>query len=206
MKSLITFSSDSAEEIYRSLVTFSDDFAEDVYEYLLHNDVPQHLSSRLLNRQIKHIMHQLHRDLTAEVLKGLEKSLRSRTKDSWGASFCTILVLSLCIENLQTAADTLVVCDIQKLGAQSKLTRNQSIDACSNLDRYPFEQCKKLFHEIYRSHKEGNGGARDGGFNPLKAIQDDERTNLDPETDMMVRAMYDKICSSSKLSVNTYSW
>lgn len=122
-----------------SLVTFTPDSAEKVYAKSPNYNVPPEpfLSSRLLNRQLKCVMHRLHIELTREVLEGLEKSLRSRTRDAWGPSFAAILVLSLCIEGLQTAVDTFVVCDLIKEEQASKLRREMSAEACREVEEYP---------------------------------------------------------------------
>ncbi|RDW68411.1 hypothetical protein BP5796_09068 [Coleophoma crateriformis] len=149
------------------LVTFSEDSAARLAEQLGDFPVP-YISSRLLNRQIKYAMHKLHRELTREVLKGLEKSMRAKSRDSWGPSFCTILILSLCIEDLQTAADTFVVCDLVKDGIQANLNRGDSFTACSALEEYPYQRCTRLFHDIYHSHRQAGGRVKDGAFNPIK--------------------------------------
>ena len=91
-------------------------------------------------------MHKLHRELTLLVLEDVERSLRSRSKDSWGPLFCSILVLCLCIEDLQAAADLMVVWDIKENGESSSFIRNQSYNACEELDEYPFRQCKNFRH------------------------------------------------------------
>lgn len=145
-------------------------------------------------------MHKLHREITIDVLESLERSLRARTKDSWGPSFCTILILCLCIEDLQIAADTMVVCDMLKKGTDSTYTRDQSYRVCVALDEFPFAQCKRLFHDIYKSHKEVANGAREGGFNPLRSVHDKVPTNLDAVTDAMVRAVVGVMESSCECS------
>jgi hypothetical protein len=181
-----------------SLITFSDKSARELYSRHVLGMTPQaYLSSRLLNRQIKYVMHKLHREITLQVLEDLERSLRSRTKDSWGPSFCTILILCLCIEGLQTAADVMVVCDIQEKGDRATRNRDESFDACQKLDEYPFHQCKKLFHDIYRSHKDGSTGGRgEKAFNPLKMAAEQGRMDLDSTTEAMVRSIYGVVCSS----------
>jgi len=174
------------------IVTFSEESAMRVCESVQPWGVPRtpFLSSRLLNRQIKYVMHKLHREIVKEVLEGLEKSMRSRTKDSWGPSFCAILVLCLCMEDLQTVADTFVVSDIEKEGLKglvSEFTRDQSFKACLSVDEYPFQQCTKLFHEIYRSHKQANTGVSDGAFNPIQSGAGiDAKAGWDKPTDDMV--------------------
>ncbi len=174
------------------LVTFTDRSASELYRKVVPGLAPQaYLSARLLNRHIKYVMHKLHRDITIQVLGDLERSLRSRTKDSWGPSFCAILMLCLCIEGLQTAADVMVVCDMREKGDEASYNRNQSRKACEKLDEYPFRQCTKLFHDIYRSHKDGSGGGRgDKAFNPLKMAADAGKMELDLKTERMVRLIH----------------
>ena len=186
------------------ILTFTEESANKVYQNVQPFGGPQepYLSSRLLSRQVKYAMHKLHREITTEVLEGLEKSMRTRTRDSWGPSFCAILVLCLCIEGLQTAADTFIVCDWEKCereGVESQYSRTQSAEACQALDDYPFQQCTRLFHDIYRSHKEGNGGERKEGFNPLRALRYEDATKgLDQATDQMVRSIYSIIYHQCK--------
>lgn len=185
MKTLMTFSEESASKVYQTL----QEFGEPRKPYL---------SSRLLNRQVKYAMHRLSREVTVEVLEGLERSMRSRTKDSWGASFCAFLVLCLCMENLQIACDIYVVCDIEKCqkdGSRSAYDRSQSYQASQKVDENPFFQCKRLFHDIYRTHKESSRGAREAGFNPLRNLAlHDMNTGLDPAADAMVKSIYQMIC------------
>jgi hypothetical protein len=176
------------------LITFTDQSARELYKTLAPAAKPQpYLSSRLLNRQIKYVMHKLHRELTLVVLDDLERSLRSRIKDSWGPTFCVILVLCLCIENLQTAADVMVICDLHESGESTSSTREQSRRACDDLDQYPFQQCRKLFHNIYRSHKqdiEATKGYQKTCFNPLRSAAEESRMGFDSCTEGMVRSIY----------------
>ena len=171
-----------------SLITFSDDSARNIYRQLAPEE-PQHeyLSSRLLSRQIKYVMHKLHREITLTVLNDLERSLRSRTKDSWGTSFCTLLILCLCIEGLQTATDTMVICDMRERGEGSDYCRNQSVTACEELEEYPFGQPVKLFHDIYKSQREGKVH---NSFNPLRMASDRTAIGLDKSTEKMIEATH----------------
>ena len=124
--------------------------------------------------------------------------MRSRTKDAWGPSFAALLVLCLCIEGLQTAADTFVVCDKIKEGDKSEYRREQSQAACWDIEEYPYERCTRLFHEIFKTRKEWNGGAREGGFNPFRAMEGALDTGLDKPADVMVRSMYGWLNESRK--------
>ena len=156
----------------------------------------EYLSSRLLSRQIKYAMHKLHREITLNVLEELERCFRSRTKDSWGISFCTLLIVFLCIEGLQTFADVMVVCEIKERGEElSEYTRKESFKACEELDEYPFRQSAKLFHEIYRCYKEGR---TDKSFNPLRMAGEGNGIGVDEITEGMVKSAYDLVDSHCK--------
>jgi len=182
-----------------ALVTFSERSTREIYNAVWPSFIPQsYLSSRLLNRQIKYAMHKLQREITLNVLEDLERSLRTRTKDSWGPSFCAILILCLCIEGLQGAADLMVVCDIRQNGNEASYTRDQSWAACQELDEHPFQQCNKLFHDIYKSRKgDGNAGGRgDKEFNPLKMAAKEERMSIDSATEGMVKLIYGVVYQS----------
>lgn len=173
------------------LLTFSDETAEILHRTVDPYGAPrgQYFSSRLLSRQVKYAMHVLHRELLRNVLEGLEKSMRARTKDSWGPSFCTILLLCVCIEGLQVAADNFIVCDLKKSeadGVASHYSREQSLAACQKLDAYPFQQATRLFHDIYRSHRETNGGGKEG-FNPVRSLRLGVTTGLDEPTEAMLQ-------------------
>lgn len=65
----------------------------------------------------------------------------------------------------------------------------QSGDACVSLDDLVIGTCGRLFHDVYRSRKRGGEGAREGGFNPLKAVRDRGETGLDGDGDWMVRGV-----------------
>jgi len=176
MSSLLTFTPSSAQNIDENLQRLGHSPSK-------LDDFP---SSRLLSRQIKGTVFRLQEETTADVLALVEKSLRRRTQDHWAPSFATILIVCLCIENLETAAHTLVECDMLRADGGKGFGRSKSLEACKALENGPFAQCKRLLHEIYRSNKESNGGARDGGFNPFKTFQKQRRTGLEGEAKKMV--------------------
>jgi hypothetical protein len=175
-----------------ALLTFTGESAQEVRQVCQTPQAPtMHFSSRLLNRQIKFAMHELHKKKTGEVLDGLERTIKSRSPDSWGTTFCAILVICLCIENLQIAADTLVNTDILKEGPRSQFSRQQSAQACVSLEENPFSQFKRLFHDVYKSHKKAKG--KDVGWNPLRLIDAGEDTKLDSTTDEMAKSIYELV-------------
>jgi hypothetical protein len=189
---LVTFTKESAIQISETIEVFG-------------SKIPMSqpfLSSRILNRQIKIAMNMLKQDVTNSVLVELERTMKTRTRDNWGPSFCTILILSLCIENLQTAADTLVVTDIRKSlsdNLQPNFSRAQSSRACQNLERYPYQKFTELFHAIYKSSKDSNSGGKDKGFNPIcnRAVRDE----LDEPTKVLVQTIENIMDVTSKNSL-----
>ncbi|KAH9207552.1 hypothetical protein DL95DRAFT_527831 [Leptodontidium sp. 2 PMI_412] len=182
-----------------SRITFTDKSACELYKRLAPGATPQpYLLSRVLNRQIKCVMHKLQREITLEVLENLERSLHSKRKDYWGTLFCTILILCLCIENMQTVVDVFAVFGMAKMGDAAFWNRNQSPNACEELDDYPFWQITNLFHDIYSSHRDGrNGGRGEKAFNPLKMAANDGEMGLDMTTQIMVRLVYNSIVCNS---------
>jgi hypothetical protein len=153
------------------LPTFSEHCRQDIQQYISQSGVPigEYLTSRLLNRQIKYIMQSLHQEIYQSVLEGFEKLLRSSAKrESWSTSFCTLLVLCLCMEELQTAAEVFVMSDVQ-VDAYSIYTRRTSLGACSAIEESTFLTCLRLFHDVYRSSGQGRLiGSREGGLNPFR--------------------------------------
>jgi hypothetical protein len=183
------------------LTTFTPSSATVVYAGCNNYSVLQpYLSSRVLNRQLKYAMHLYHRELTRSVLNDLEKTLRSRTKDVWGSAFAAILVLGMCIENLQAAADLYVVCDVKKEGDASEVRRSMSEEACKLVEELMWSKCTRLFYEIYRSGTPSNTG-RERGFNPLKAMREGTEAGLelDRATKELVRNVWSLMRGNCKL-------
>ncbi|KAL2068770.1 hypothetical protein VTL71DRAFT_15108 [Oculimacula yallundae] len=183
------------------LITFTAASVQTIVQHLKRLKFPstnldQFPSSRLLSRQIKQIVHKLHVETTAKVLASVEKSLRKRTQDYWAPTFATILMLCLCMENLETAADTLVVCDKLRGEKAEGFEKTDSAKACKDLEDVPFAQCKNLLHEIYRSTKESTGGTKDAGFNPLRALSNSRNTGLKGEANEMVHEVSNIVCDN----------
>jgi len=187
------------------LPTFSKESSLKISQHLPKDWLSQgpFFTSKLLNRQIKFCMNRLHRELMKEVLKHLERSIRSRSKDSWGASFCTILILCLCIEILQSAVETLVVCENRRESPDLKnscnYSRIQSAKAfIGDLEQYPYRKCKELFRDVYGLHNTRFRDYESSGFNPLQACMRGQTTGLDPPTNSMVKAICDLVNDSCK--------
>jgi hypothetical protein len=139
------------------------------------------ISSRLLNRQLKHAMHILHRRQTKTVLQDFERHLKKREQAGWPISFCVVLILCMCVEDIQIAANNFVFTDAEI----SQGLRGESYKACWQLEDKSYRQCTQLFHDMYRSYKRTTNQATERGFNPLS--QDgNHQTNWSQATQNMV--------------------
>ncbi|KAF4632185.1 hypothetical protein G7Y89_g5942 [Cudoniella acicularis] len=124
--------------------------------------------SHLLNRQIKSVMHLLLRELTRDVLEDLEKELRTRSKTVWGVCFSVVLILCLCMEDVQIGVSGAVM--HKKLhGPEDEVPSTASvIDTCRKLDELPFGHIMALFHGVYRSQKRPSSTKKDHIYNPIR--------------------------------------
>ena len=123
--------------------------------------------SKLLNLQIKFILFRIAQELAYEILAGLEKILRSRTKDSWPVSLCTILLLCMCIEEIRVRQ--IRSAGIDHFNGKEPSTENLGIEACRTLENSSLKAITGIFHDIYKTNRSpADGGAREGGFNPLR--------------------------------------
>lgn len=144
------------------------------------------LISPLLNRQIKYSMHRLHRKITGIVLEGLERALRSPTKDVWGSSFCAILILCLCMDNLHS--DIYTFTHFSRREDLSDIEKGSK--ACQDLEDYPFQICTRLLHKVYGTHENraASGSlSAETGFNPFERAMRQENMELDLGTEWMAR-------------------
>jgi hypothetical protein len=168
----------------RGLIVIESPGSEACQNLLLSPDVVYDVGvpSRILNRQLKHIMHSLLRDLTQDVLRDLEKKLRKRSEASWALCFCTILILCICIEEVQASIDGFAVHSKRKKVGEGAISREDSIGISRRLDDWLFADCKVLFHGIYRSGKGSFGQKSERGFNPIRdEFQIDESKGLTQE-------------------------
>jgi hypothetical protein len=182
------------------ILTFTKDSASMV-KRVSRNDLGLHLpsdviSSRLLNRQIKYAMHILHRRQTKTVLQEFERHLKKREQAGWPISFGVVLILCLCMEDIQIAANNFVFSDTEI----SPGLRSESYKACWQLEDKPYRQCTQLFHDMYRSYKQPNGHASEGGFNPI-AQDGCQNSNWSQATQDMVYDIRQIIADSSRYTI-----
>jgi len=109
------------------------------------------LVSRLLNRQIKSAMHALLRTKTREVLEELDRTLKRRDQSMWGAAFCTVSILAICMEEVQIAMDGLGLHMRRQGAAGNELSSSYIIGKCRELDDVLFVYLNKSFHGVYRA-------------------------------------------------------
>jgi uncharacterized protein (UPF0297 family) len=167
------------------IISFTDESARKVVESLrIPMQLPyrRSLSSKLLMHQIKREMHVLQWELTMKVLKGLQKEFKTKSKVSWATSFCVILILSMCMEAVQIAIDGFIV---QKLLEENGIntlptSRDDGFHIGRRLDDMPFEDCREIFHMVYRSSNER-------GFNPIRdGIDVNKSVGIDEDTVQLV--------------------
>lgn len=164
----LLFTEETAEEALRSLLSPA---------LLPYN---RDLSPKLINRQVKYEIYLLLREKTDDVLQGLEKELMKSKKAYWGNCFCTIILLCMCAEMVQVAADLKVVHELRSNQPNPNLTREASVGACTKLDIMPIRQSMIMFHAIYRSHKQNSRHKLERAFNPLRdGIQIDAEGGVD---------------------------
>lgn len=157
--------------------------------------------SSLLNRQLKATVSEIINRVTGELFddlqKELQKELHHKTRSLWATSFCVIVILCICIEEIQSAAQG-VVLHSRENPSKDELDEEVAILVCRELDNFPFAHICELFHAIYKSQKiqdqnTGRGKRKrksdTAGFNPLRGemIESDESDGLDRETIEFIR-------------------
>jgi hypothetical protein len=136
----------------------------------------QNPNLRMINIQIKHVMHSLICNTYLEVLAELEKDLRPKELALWAPTFCCILMLCMCAEMVQITSDLRVVNALDDISKSTdgrdkngnSASRADSIDVCHKLDGLPIASIESSFHLIYRTAKIKDGSKREQGFNPIR--------------------------------------
>jgi hypothetical protein len=157
------------------------------------------LTPRLLHRQIKREVHNILRYTTREVLGSLESELRTRKRSSWPTAFCTILILCLCIEAVQVAADAFVVYTKLRNGGNPTMRREIAIHIARDLDDRPYVDWTALFHAIYKSHKSTRSHKPEKLFNPIRdGLQTNKEEGLGKEEVQLVEGIRQLISEHGK--------
>lgn len=138
-------------------------------------EITSRLVSRLLNRQLKYTVNEVIKTETENLLEDLQRELYRKSKSVWTTTFCVILILCICIEEVQTAMEGLVLHSQHNAGSL-KVDGDEAILACRRLDDLPFAHMCELFHIVFKSHKAGRKSTgknqkrktSSAGFNPLR--------------------------------------
>jgi len=136
--------------------------------------ITSRLISNLLNRQLKYAVNTIMKKETSYLLEDLQKELYRKSKSAWPTTFCVVLILCICIEEVQTAMEGLVLHARENQGSVNP-DGEEAILVCRRLDDLPFAHMCELFHMVFKSHKisDTSKGKRKkksdtAGFNPLR--------------------------------------
>ncbi|KAI4098724.1 MAG: hypothetical protein LQ339_006329 [Xanthoria mediterranea] len=153
-------------------LTLVEDTKDSVYLKLKNkpkNPYGHHTCARLLNKQIKFLLSDLHRQVMKEVLNRLQDTLRvSKRKDLWAPLFSAIVILAMTTGALQVTVRCKEETDKQE-GTIEQDDRKANKEIAEMDER--FDLLKNLFHQAFRT-------LLPGGLNPLRDLPD--RDNLDP--------------------------
>lgn len=111
------------------------------------------LLSPPLNRQVKSKMHGLRVQLTQEVLSGLEKTIKTRSKEAWITSFSVIILLCICMEQAQIAIDGLFMHKKEHQPEEDIPASEIVVDMYRKFDDHLFRHLTEFFHEVFRTRK-----------------------------------------------------
>lgn len=129
-----------------------------------------HTCPRWLNKQLKFLLSDLHKDLLRETLESTHKSLHDmsnkKCKGSWAQLFMSLMTLSVVLESLQVA----VRCKEETDKSEGVVDINDlSADlALENIDER-LDWLTKLFRQKYTMN-----GKKEKGFNPISKVTDRE--------------------------------
>jgi hypothetical protein len=123
------------------------------------------LTSTLLNLQIKKAMNSLLFEFTRDVLDGLGHLFAAcRKQPFWAEAFCVVLILCMCMEELQMSIDSYVMAALRK--DPSRALHSASI--LRGLDDRVFRHITELFHMAYKTARSSLSRTKRLGFNPIR--------------------------------------
>lgn len=133
-------------------------------------------ASRFLNRQIKHVVANLHTTLIETELKNLQEALQASDKPrrSWGPTFISILILGIVTEIMQHLVRCKASSDMASLDRNdpSSIERIRAIDTKATAEIAGMESTveftRSLFNRKYQSQNLGNNK----GFKPIFKLAD----------------------------------
>lgn len=166
----------------KTLITFTEESQADLARQLPYDLEARYSwrTSRLLGRQLKYQMHRFQKELLRTVLTEFCSGLTGRDqKPKWPAFFCTTILLTLCMEDIQTSVDNFLAyetgrVDLNRLGAR------ECYDIEENL---PFA---RMFHATFKTlEMQETRGSSGTPFNPIWNLNDRDDSWTAETTDMI---------------------
>jgi hypothetical protein len=123
------------------------------------------LISKLLNAQIKSAVNSLRVELTRDVLRDLEKVLKTGKKNVWAPCFSVICIMCMCMEMVQIGVDRMVMYDITQKKGPNNIKKTEEI--CRKLEDKPMAHIFEFFHAVYKTAK-APGSNISNFYNPIR--------------------------------------
>ncbi|KAF4457451.1 hypothetical protein F53441_501 [Fusarium austroafricanum] len=140
---------------------------------------PNHVTPRVLARQIKSIVDELMHREVQQLFELFNRSLKPKSRREWAPCTAAFLVLCLFMEAVEAAADTFVIAQNEinmRSSAMPEYERSLALNTCAEVENMPFKQFAYQFHQVYQTHsKEANSK----GFNPVLDSSFAEQGELD---------------------------
>jgi hypothetical protein len=112
-------------------------------------------------------MHELLVETTREILDELETELKTKSKGVWATCFSVIIVLCICIEEIQTAGNGFLM-HMRVHQLEDAPSSKDVVEICRKLDDFAFRHMTELFHAIFKTHKYPSPTWRDHVYNPIR--------------------------------------
>jgi hypothetical protein len=175
MSRIITFTKMSAEKAVENLRSPS------LQPYIMGPT----LASRLLNLQLKKVMHSLQRKYMIDVLAGLENLFAERPrKSSWAEAFSVHLILCMCVEQIQVAVDAVCMAALRRDPACVP----HSLEIIRSLDDGVYRKVVEMFHMAYKTAQSSLSWTERPGFNPIRdGLKLDETNGVTPQMIKLVQ-------------------
>ncbi|KAI9704143.1 MAG: hypothetical protein M1836_007004 [Candelina mexicana] len=154
-------------------------------------------SPRMANRQVKSVMSNLYKNLFTEVLTQLEEMIRYRKGDTWGPSFCIMLLLAMIFEDTQISIDIAVQCENTR--GRFEMDRAYALERCHDIEANVFDFFIEIFHSRYKTRNKTSQG-----FNPLFDGSPMYAGSLDLQTQLLadevnfLKSTYDEFIHSRR--------
>ncbi|KAI9724514.1 MAG: hypothetical protein M1812_000582 [Candelaria pacifica] len=140
---------------------------------------PPDTSPRMANKQVKSLMCALYRKMFVKVLAELEEMILYRDGDTWGPSFCVMILLAMIFADTQISIDIAVQCENTR--GRHSMDRAWAMERCRDIEDKAFNSFIEIFHSRYKTRNQ-----RKQGFNPLRNGSSEYTDRLDSRTAKLV--------------------